>query len=471
MTRTRAFVIMGLITVVADSVFAGAHIVNLEPDTAKRRAIVIYRSKSTETLYLYAPTPWVIGSSHIVAQDTNLWHPLNTSPNNYCHIYNLVNASPGQEYVAVYGNLTQDGTGFGYSPWFRATVPSVDIDWDGYGAPGDEDGEDAREVFCPVTTNNAARRKILIRQPKDDTSLVTPPTTLSWWPASMRVLKKENNGTLTQLSNGTTINHTPSTVWPVTLYADPTTQASIEILLQGLADENGSRTRDVIEGRSFVEGELKSVEFTSDHNLLKKNPTSGSEWGDSSDAYETPEWVADTRNNPISQTKNTKLTAKVKLKVEPAGATFELFGNGFDGYANFRKTGNLSTGSDQEITVTADDVLPNTVGKVNKIIDWKITVGTTEYDIGSSGEHIVYVTYGTPSGSIPTDYRVSWSCRRCTGKVGMDDIVLAAHGYINENDPPYFDVGTDEWPSVHRLFGCFLILRVLAVSVLRTQTC
>lgn len=179
-----------------------------------------------------------------------------------------------------------------------------------------------------------------------------------------------------------------------------------------------------------IKAELKSVEFTSDHGLLKKNPTTGSIWGDSNTSFEKPEWVAGSRNNPISHTKNTKITIKVKVKVEPAGIAFDLIGNGSDDYVDFEATGNTSTGADQEITLTAKANLPNQVCTLSKSIAWKIKVGTLELSIGSSGAHKIYVTYGTPAGSAVTEKRIEAVCTYASGKSELKECADAVFDHL-----------------------------------------
>lgn len=193
---------------------------------------------------------------------------------------------------------------------------------------------------------------------------------------------------------------------------------------------------------------LKSIRFSSDHDGLKKNPTSGSVWDDSSDPFEEPEWVAGIRNNPIVHTKNRKITATVAVKVEPAGVNFDLIGDGPDDYVDFEATGVTSTGGEQDVTVTAKADLPDKVCILNKGINWRVKVGPLDRATMSMTQKI-YLTYGSPGESDPTDQRISWSCERCADLTtpSLDNIVLAAHGYINTHDPPHFYVATDEWPS------------------------
>jgi hypothetical protein len=186
---------------------------------------------------------------------------------------------------------------------------------------------------------------------------------------------------------------------------------------------------------------LKSIEFTSDHNLLKKNPASGSVWGDSSVAYETPEWIEGSRNNPISHTKNTKIGATVKVKVEPSGINFALIGDGADGYVDFAKTGQTSTGADQDIAVTADASLPDQVCIMNKSINWKIRVGTLECSTSSSGNHKIYITYGTPAGSVVTERRVQEVCTTADSASSVGDCADAVFNGLSGS----FDLDGEVW--------------------------
>jgi hypothetical protein len=122
---------------------------------------------------------------------------------------------------------------------------------------------------------------------------------------------------------------------------------------------------------TVLQRELKSVEFITDHGLLKDNNT---DWTDSGTTYASPEWVrSPARNNPISQTKNTAVTVVVTVAVTPAGVTFDLVGDGGINYLNFSRSGIVSTGGDQQITATASTALPNYVTTISRSINWTIT--------------------------------------------------------------------------------------------------
>ena len=232
MTRTGAFAMMGAMLVGAHA-GAGMFTVNLEPDAAKRRAVPISYGTCSAELYLYAPEGWMIGHSSIVAQDSTLW----TGPSEYSvrtHLYRMLNANSSREYLVVYGNLTKGEGTDGRSPWFRATVPTVDIDWEGFTSVPDEENEDDRCLFCPVTSDNAKRRRMVIQNPRDDTSLKDPILTLVYSMSALTVRRADGTAVAsgTALDTRLSINHTP-----LTLYADPVAgKDGFRIMLKGPSD-------------------------------------------------------------------------------------------------------------------------------------------------------------------------------------------------------------------------------------------
>ena len=165
---------------------------------------------------------------------------------------------------------------------------------------------------------------------------------------------------------------------------------------------------------TVVDADLAYLEFTSDHDLLMKNPTEGSVWGDSAVPYEPIEWILATRNNPISQTKNTSIIASVHVSVRPAGFTFTLVGDGSEDYLRFSQE-DYSGGTYNDVHVTAGTPadpkpLPDQVCILDKTIAWKVQVGSATCDLPSSGPHRIYVTYGVPAGSVVTERRVQEVC-------------------------------------------------------------
>jgi hypothetical protein len=213
------------------------------------------------------------------------------------------------------------------------------------------------------------------------------------------------------------------------------------------AQSGNDLASSTVQGQIIVpSAKITSIEFISDHNVLRKNPTSGSLWGDSDIPFEVPEWVPGSYSNPITQTKNSKIIAIMKIQVVPAKIKFDLIGDCEDDFLDFLTPGQISTGEDQDITVIANAPLPDQVCVLEKSINWKVNVGSSVRMASSRSSHRIYVTYGYPEGSDPTDTRLSWSCNACKGQTEPDDIVSAANDYINTNRPPIFIGGTLEWP-------------------------
>jgi len=169
---------------------------------------------------------------------------------------------------------------------------------------------------------------------------------------------------------------------------------------------------------TIVSAHVKSIEFTSDHGLLKKDPTTGSIWGDSSEPFESPEWVAGrTAISPISQTRNTNVTATVKVEVKPAGIVYALVGSSDENCLSLGTPGTTtSNGSIQEIDVTSySSTVGCEVGIIEENIEWGFLFGAESHsgfisiNAEVSGPHKVYVTYGTPVGNI-TEKRLAYVC-------------------------------------------------------------
>ncbi len=173
------------------------------------------------------------------------------------------------------------------------------------------------------------------------------------------------------------------------------------------------------------ETKLKSIKFTSDHGTMNDN---NSDWLDSGTVYTEPEWVnSRSVNNPITHTMSTSLVIEATVIVGPSGLSFDLSGDGSENYLDFTESGNTSTGSDQAISITADASLPGTVDTIDESIAWeiKLTDPTPDVDVsvGNSGSHKIYVTCGTPSGSILTEKRVSTVTTACDGMSSEPAIV------------------------------------------------
>ena len=115
---------------------------------------------------------------------------------------------------------------------------------------------------------------------------------------------------------------------------------------------------------------------------------------------------------------------------------FDLLGDGPDNYVDFTKTGNVSTGGEQELTITAGASLPNQVNILVKTISWSIRTYGFTCGTWSSGPHTNYVTYGTPTGTPPTEKRVSWVCSTASGATTTAAAANSLHTALVD----YFDL-------------------------------
>ncbi len=185
---------------------------------------------------------------------------------------------------------------------------------------------------------------------------------------------------------------------------------------------------------TVVSAELTSIRFTSDHQSMNDN---NRDWDSSGNPYSQPEWVRETEvNNPISHTKGCSIEATVVVKVCPAGLTFHLAGVGPE-WLSFSSQGNVSTGQDQPLTLTAAETLPDLVATLEQPITWTTTVSGTEIHLWDSGPHKIYVTYGTPSGSTVTERRIEKTCEWADTATGEEEVADGIHDNLGNADPPY----------------------------------
>lgn len=221
--------------------------VKLDPNTAKRRAVPIDPGPCFATLRLYTETPWKIRDSHIALQaDDGLW--VGPEEGDTEHTYRMARSGHSSlEFVQVEGHLFQQtGPGNDPLPWFRATVPAVDVDWEEYSAKSYEEGEDDRRAVLPLTTNKTLHKIVLVQAPKDDCQLVRPDFKIEWMPAG-NVFRVWEGETLWQ--SGRVINPQQVQSWPIRLRIEPLEATSdLVVKLTGEADEKGGKSVDAIRG-------------------------------------------------------------------------------------------------------------------------------------------------------------------------------------------------------------------------------
>jgi hypothetical protein len=157
--------------------------------------------------------------------------------------------------------------------------------------------------------------------------------------------------------------------------------------------------------------ELESLTFASDHGLMRDN---NSDWKGTGTVYSEPEWVKGGANNPISHTKDQASSLSLKVTVAPGDApasTYNVKGAGPTGFT-FDKDVSLSGGVNN-IALTSTDKLADKIHTLNDNITWTIKRGTETCLTEDTGNHNVYVTAGTPGGSVITEKRVKYVVTLC----------------------------------------------------------
>ncbi len=120
-------------------------------------------------------------------------------------------------------------------------------------------------------------------------------------------------------------------------------------------------------------------------------------------------------NNPITHEGGGDVTIDAAILVKPSGINVDICGagaaSGFSYFDSFN-----SMGSDQIIPMVSLDSLIASVGILDESIVWSVNAGGSSWvSVGVSGPHKVYVTKGTPSGSVPTKKRVEFVCVKAGG--------------------------------------------------------
>ena len=169
--------------------------------------------------------------------------------------------------------------------------------------------------------------------------------------------------------------------------------------------------------------EVKSVIFTSDHGVLADYTNDFS--GEGGTVFNPRGWTVSGTNNPISQTKDTKLTANVTLCIQPSGIAYDLIGDGSIGYFTFHTNGLTSSGSDQTFLLTADTKIPAQIDVLNQSVNWSINAGGVSCVATSSGPHKVYVTWDTPTGTATTLKRMDWAVNLAKSSTSLEQIADA----------------------------------------------
>ena len=223
---------------------------------------------------------WPLGGklicSGIKIQDSTLWAADEKTP--LCHIYWVLNAYSGQEFVSITGLVTAAGSGGGKGklPPFQVTVPEIDVDWEGFGEWEMEKTEDSNLVLLPVATTDAGRRKFFVREPREKDDGMFPPDTRIlpdldlFWSGGIQVY---TNNILIP-ATGIEIKSNKVKTWPLVFYASqntgiPAPAGELKIRLERRPTEwdvNGEITYDEIKCKTMQ----VVIEFLNSHMLTGK---------------------------------------------------------------------------------------------------------------------------------------------------------------------------------------------------------
>jgi hypothetical protein len=172
--------------------------------------------------------------------------------------------------------------------------------------------------------------------------------------------------------------------------------------------------------QASIQATLLSLQFTSDHGLLRAADSPG-DWGDASQPCPKPEWTGPgPAICPISQTQGTPLTVEVTLAVSPPGTPFELAGTGSDPFSTFRAKRLVATGAAQTVALTAQAPLPPEVAVHPTTIQWSLEHPGGAQPLATLGPFRVFTTLGEPHGSVVTDTRLDWCCAQAAGETTLD---------------------------------------------------
>lgn len=186
---------------------------------------------------------------------------------------------------------------------------------------------------------------------------------------------------------------------------------------------------------AIAQGRVISIEFLSDHNLLRANAKDVLTGGE---RYASIEWSSEPpRNAPITHTCGSSVRLKLRISFRldhhPASTPFALEGSSPEPALCFRHEGTLPATGPVEVTVEGRAPLGPAIRKLQQQITWRLTLqpGTAKaqsFELSKSGPHVIYTTFGTPSHTDEPRHQVTEARMEVTiermaaaqAKVGLD---------------------------------------------------
>jgi len=227
---------------------------------------------------------------------------------------------------------------------------------------------------------------------------------------------------------GTEVTLPPDPVWttanmPTQLYlegyAGSANPKDVELVLQytghGVTAEDHTKV-------TVVGAQVESVTFVSDHGVMTDWTTNFA--GSGGNVYSPRGWRrSPAANSPISHTQGLNVTVEVGVTISPGGCQYKLSGlSGVNGLNFQQQDAQTSTGALQtfQLTSAQNDKLDAKVAVVATPIHWQANM-TNAVKLGDSGDHVVYVTWGSP-GQGPTWKRIDHVCTEANGAASTEAI-------------------------------------------------
>jgi hypothetical protein len=179
---------------------------------------------------------------------------------------------------------------------------------------------------------------------------------------------------------------------------------------------------------------LRTLEFVSGHKVIRQNMTDVTTGGE---RYPDVEWDPETGTNaPVTHTVGERVRVRLGLRLhlpDPA-LSFTLTGTSQEPGLCFKKMGTISPG-EIGVEVEAACALGGEVRKIREPIHWTLSLrwdhSTVLLDLGSTGPHILYTTFGRPRDSEApltqvTDVRMDLAVRVVTAALSKAERPFSA---------------------------------------------
>ena len=179
-------------------------------------------------------------------------------------------------------------------------------------------------------------------------------------------------------------------------------------------------------------------------------------YGDKFTEFKKPEWDeargGSSDSHPISHTKDQNVRVKIQIEftVTPKGETGVLThvkGDGTDPYLTFEQSLSKTVGTGRvEVTgFVSAGKLPNFVTRLEGSIQWTAEVDGETKDIGTTGSHVIYVTFLKPFGKMASPVNNAFQ------ETGADQVVTEDRLKYSVNAADSTGV-TDEQECVDAIF-------------------